>query len=412
MKNDPYFRSIWIHFWDKWYKYVFIVLLATALILGLGLMRSVQSKDQAVQTVPDEPSQAELSVQRKIDELTKAIEDTNGYLDNSLLAKMNLVQTPTFTIRIALDTEKAMADVFANRIATLYAQPSFYDIVRRQIGQVDTQYINELISTPYNPASRIVDIKVYYEDMKVAEAIANKIYNLTVEAAKAPFYAGALNIEKVSALAMKTDNTAFNTALTKLTKERDLNRTALEAEVKKLKDLQGPVVALPQFSPLKYGLAGFLIGGVIALGLLFASSISNKSHLIAADLKVHYRLPILFALASSRKTRRFEKSLTEFLTPDQAARYLVQYVELFTPKKILMSGPIGTDLESAFKENQPANLLIAPKQVTDPETFKDLHQAEAVILVLDPYQTSHQALQDQLSLLNRAQKEVLGVVLS
>lgn len=402
MKRTILFKSFIIEVLSHIIRYGVLFLLGVALIVGLNFLMAADEPTTA------NPEADQLEVQIANAKLT--LDDMTGYLENSEISKYNPMQIPTYLIYNNVLFTETSDLTRINQSLLVTAQDSVYDMVRDKLGRdLPNQFIDEILSVSYEDKSKVVSIRVFYKDEAKAKEIAHALQQVVNESIHNNSD-GTVSIEVLSEVFTSVENAALRDKMTKNRTEVDRLRNQIAANEAKLLDMRQD--AQPESSKMKViktGLFAIVLSGLLVLGIVAYQVTSNQAKLLVADIRENYQLPVLFGLETKGFIKRFEKNEAQFLTMEQAKNRIHRIAELFPDQSLILVGDQSSEVIDYLTEGS-VKLIPSGGFFDDDVSLTNLGQSDLVVLVVEPYKTTHHRFQEQIQLLSQLQKKIVGTI--
>lgn len=313
--------------------------------------------------------------------------------------------------------------------------------IAAQVG-TEANYLRELVSVDYSTYSQILTITVMGEDPEFVDGVMEALLG-QMEAVKGNI-TDIISSHTVTTIARSSYN-SVSTSLMDRQKANTDQLTELENRIETLRldrqkldnafqtdtdawnNVEEPVIGGAASSVAKYLLIGFLLGGVLACGVVVVRFLLDGMVYSASELNRSTGLPVLGALASDRtkKAGKLDAKLYQMEgRPDGSADaemlcLMAQTIRSRAPeaKNILVTGDLPADQLEALAAALQATEPLRGQSVTAAEsilkaaaTVPHVVAADAIVLAADCTVTRTDAVREQNEKIVRLGKQILGCI--
>lgn len=313
--------------------------------------------------------------------------------------------------------------------------------IAAQVG-TEANYLRELVSVDYSTYSQILTITVMGEDPEFVDGVMEALLG-QMEAVKGNI-TDIISSHTVTTIARSSYN-SVSTSLMDRQKANIDQLTELENRIETLRldrqkldnafqtdtdawnNVEEPVIGGAASSVAKYLLIGFLLGGVLACGVVVVRFLLDGMVYSASELNRSTGLPVLGALASDRtkKAGKLDAKLYQMEgRPDGSADaemlcLMAQTIRSRAPeaKNILVTGDLPADQLEALAAALQATEPLRGQSVTAAEsilkaaaTVPHVVAADAIVLAADCTVTRTDAVREQNEKIVRLGKQILGCI--
>lgn len=313
--------------------------------------------------------------------------------------------------------------------------------IAAQVG-TEANYLRELVSVDYSTYSQILTITVMGEDPEFVDGVMEALLG-QMEAVKGNI-TDIISSHTVTTIARSSYN-SVSTSLMDRQKANTDQLTELENRIETLRldrqkldnafqtdtdawnNVEEPVIGGAASSVAKYLLIGFLLGGVLACGVVVVRFLLDGMVYSASELNRSTGLPVLGALASDRtkKAGKLDAKLYQMEgRPDGSADaemlcLMAQTIRSRAPeaKNILVTGDLPADQLEALAAALQATEPLRGQSVTAAEsilkaaaTVPHVVAADAIVLAADCTVTRTDAVREQNEKIVRLGKKILGCI--
>lgn len=313
--------------------------------------------------------------------------------------------------------------------------------IAAQVG-TEANYLRELVSVDYSTYSQILTITVMGEDPEFVdgvmeallgqmEAVKGNITDIISSHTVTTIARSSYNSVSTSLMDRQKANTDQLTELENRIEALQLDRqkldNAFQTDTDAWNNVEEPVIGGAASSLAKYLLIGFLLGGVLACGVVVVKFLLDGMVYSASELNRSTGLPVLGALASDRtkKAGRLDAKLYQMEgRPDGSADaemlcLMAQTIRSRAPeaKNILVTGDLPADQLEALAAALQATEPLRGQSVTAAEsilkaaaTVPHVVAADAIVLAADCTVTRTDAVREQNEKIVRLGKQILGCI--
>lgn len=313
--------------------------------------------------------------------------------------------------------------------------------IAAQVG-TEANYLRELVSVDYSTYSQILTITVMGEDPEFVdgvmeallgqmEAVKGNITDIISSHTVTTIARSSYNSVSTSLMDRQKANTDQLTELENRIEALQLDRqkldNAFQTDTDAWNNVEEPVIGGAASSLAKYLLIGFLLGGVLACGVVVVRFLLDGMVYSASELNRSTGLPVLGALASDRtkKAGKLDAKLYQMEgRPDGSADaemlcLMAQTIRSRAPeaKKILVTGDLPADQLEALAAALQATEPLRGQSVTAAEsilkaaaTVPHVVAADAIVLAADCTVTRTDAVREQNEKIVRLGKQILGCI--
>lgn len=313
--------------------------------------------------------------------------------------------------------------------------------IAAQVG-TEANYLRELVSVDYSTYSQILTITVMGEDPEFVdgvmeallgqmEAVKGNITDIISSHTVTTIARSSYNSVSTSLMDRQKANTDQLTELENRIEALQLDRqkldNAFQTDTDAWNNVEEPVIGGAASSLAKYLLIGFLLGGVLACGVVVVRFLLDGMVYSASELNRSTGLPVLGALASDRtkKAGKLDAKLYQMEgRPDGSADaemlcLMAQTIRSRAPeaKKILVTGDLPADQLEALAAALQATEPLRGQSVTAAEsilkaaaTVPHVVAADAIVLAADCTVTRTDAVREQNEKILRLGKQILGCI--
>lgn len=392
-----------------------------------------------------------LENQQAIESTKIKIQNTQEYLDNSVLNTIDPYNVPVAQVDLYVSTDyKIMpgmdyqnvdyTDAVLKAYSSLITNSETMDKIAKTVG-MEERYLRELVSVSGDSSTRLLTIRAYGAD----EATANKILDALLVRMEdvRPTIQSTVGSHSIAQLT----RTSTVSVMTWLRDSQQQNRddltnlqnqvTTLEAADRVLEqsieDEQQALEAMElpekpkEAGKLKMVILGALLGGILACGVVVVKFLLDGMVYSASELNRSTGLPVLGALASDRtkKAGKLDAKLYQMEgRPDGSADaemlcLMAQTIRSRAPeaKNILVTGDLPADQLEALAAALQATEPLRGQSVTAAEsilkaaaTVPHVVAADAIVLAADCTVTRINAVREQNEKIVRLGKQILGCI--
>ena len=313
--------------------------------------------------------------------------------------------------------------------------------IAAQVG-TEANYLRELVSVDYSTYSQILTITVMGEDLEFVdgvmeallgqmEAVKGNITDIISSHTVTTIARSSYNSVSTSLMDRQKANTDQLTELENRIEALQLDRqkldNAFQTDTDAWNNVEEPVIGGVASSLAKYLLIGFLLGGVLACGVVVVRFLLDGMVYSASELNRSTGLPVLGALASDRtkKAGKLDAKLYQMEgRPDGSADaemlcLMAQTIRSRAPeaKNILVTGDLPADQLEALAAALQATEPLRGQSVTAAEsilkaaaTVPHVVAADAIVLAADCTVTRTDAVREQNEKIVRLGKKILGCI--
>lgn len=313
--------------------------------------------------------------------------------------------------------------------------------IAAQVG-TEANYLRELVSVDYSTYSQILTITVMGEDPEFVdgvmeallgqmEAVKGNITDIISSHTVTTIARSSYNSVSTSLMDRQKANTDQLTELENRIEALQLDRqkldNAFQTDTDAWNNVEEPVIGGAASSLAKYLLIGFLLGGVLACGVVVVRFLLDGMVYSASELNRSTGLPVLGALASDRtkKAGKLDAKLYQMEgRPDGSADaemlcLMAQTIRSRAPeaKNILVTGDLPADQLEALAAALQATEPLRGQSVTAAEsilkaaaTVPHVVAADAIVLAADCTVTRTDAVREQNEKIVRLGKQILGCI--
>ena len=313
--------------------------------------------------------------------------------------------------------------------------------IAAQVG-TEANYLRELVSVDYSTYSQILTITVMGEDPEFVdgvmeallgqmEAVKGNITDIISSHTVTTIARSSYNSVSTSLMDRQKANTDQLTELENRIEALQLDRqkldNAFQTDTDAWNNVEEPVIGGAASSVAKYLLIGFLLGGVLACGVVVVKFLLDGMVYSASELNRSTGLPVLGALASDRtkKAGKLDAKLYQMEgRPDGSADaemlcLMAQTIRSRAPeaKNILVTGDLPADQLEALAAALQATEPLRGQSVTAAEsilkaaaTVPHVVAADAIVLAADCTVTRTDAVREQNEKILRLGKQILGCI--
>lgn len=313
--------------------------------------------------------------------------------------------------------------------------------IAAQVG-TEANYLRELVSVDYSTYSQILTITVMGEDPEFVdgvmeallgqmEAVKGNITDIISSHTVTTIARSSYNSVSTSLMDRQKANTDQLTELENRIEALQLDRqkldNAFQTDTDAWNNVEEPVIGGAASSLAKYLLIGFLLGGVLACGVVVVRFLLDSMVYSASELNRSTGLPVLGALASDRtkKAGKLDAKLYQMEgRPDGSADaemlcLMAQTIRSRAPeaKNILVTGDLPADQLEALAAALQATEPLRGQSVTAAEsilkaaaTVPHVVAADAIVLAADCTVTRTDAVREQNEKIVRLGKQILGCI--
>lgn len=313
--------------------------------------------------------------------------------------------------------------------------------IAAQVG-TEANYLRELVSVDYSTYSQILTITVMGEDPEFVdgvmeallgqmEAVKGNITDIISSHTVTTIARSSYNRVSTSLMDRQKANTDQLTELENRIETLRLDRqkldNAFQTDTDAWNNVEEPVIGGAASSVAKYLLIGFLLGGVLACGVVVVRFLLDGMVYSASELNRSTGLPVLGALASDRtkKAGKLDAKLYQMEgRPDGSADaemlcLMAQTIRSRAPeaKNILVTGDLPADQLEALAAALQATEPLRGQSVTAAEsilkaaaTVPHVVAADAIVLAADCTVTRTDAVREQNEKIVRLGKQILGCI--
>lgn len=313
--------------------------------------------------------------------------------------------------------------------------------IAAQVG-TEANYLRELVSVDYSTYSQILTITVMGEDPEFVdgvmeallgqmEAVKGNITDIISSHTVTTIARSSYNSVSTSVMDRQKANTDQLTELENRIETLRLDRqkldNAFQTDTDAWNNVEEPVIGGAASSVAKYLLIGFLLGGVLACGVVVVRFLLDGMVYSASELNRSTGLPVLGALASDRtkKAGKLDAKLYQMEgRPDGSADaemlcLMAQTIRSRAPeaKNILVTGDLPADQLEALAAALQATEPLRGQSVTAAEsilkaaaTVPHVVAADAIVLAADCTVTRTDAVREQNEKIVRLGKQILGCI--
>lgn len=313
--------------------------------------------------------------------------------------------------------------------------------IAAQVG-TEANYLRELVSVDYSTYSQILTITVMGEDPEFVdgvmeallgqmEAVKGNITDIISSHTVTTIARSSYNSVSTSLMDRQKANTDQLTELENRIETLRLDRqkldSAFQTDTDAWNNVEEPVIGGAASSVAKYLLIGFLLGGVLACGVVVVRFLLDGMVYSASELNRSTGLPVLGALASDRtkKAGKLDAKLYQMEgRPDGSADaemlcLMAQTIRSRAPeaKNILVTGDLPADQLEALAAALQATEPLRGQSVTAAEsilkaaaTVPHVVAADAIVLAADCTVTRTDAVREQNEKIVRLGKQILGCI--
>lgn len=313
--------------------------------------------------------------------------------------------------------------------------------IAAQVG-TEANYLRELVSVDYSTYSQILTITVMGEDPEFVdgvmeallgqmEAVKGNITDIISSHTVTTIARSSYNSVSTSLMDRQKANTDQLTELENRIEALQLDRqkldNAFQTDTDAWNNVEEPVIGGAASSLAKYLLIGFLLGGVLACGVVVVRFLLDGMVYSASELNRSTGLPVLGALASDRtkKAGKLDAKLYQMEgRPDGSADaemlcLMAQTIRSRAPeaKNILVTGDLPADqleaLAAALQATEPLrgqSVTAAESILKTAATVPHVVTADAIVLAADCTVTRTDAVREQNEKIVRLGKQILGCI--
>lgn len=313
--------------------------------------------------------------------------------------------------------------------------------IAAQVG-TEANYLRELVSVDYSTYSQILTITVMGEDPEFVdgvmeallgqmEAVKGNITDIISSHTVTTIARSSYNSVSTSLMDRQKANTDQLTELENRIEALQLDRqkldNAFQTDTDAWNNVEEAVIGGAASSLAKYLLIGFLLGGVLACGVVVVRFLLDGMVYSASELNRSTGLPVLGALASDRtkKAGKLDAKLYQMEgRPDGSADaemlcLMAQTIRSRAPeaKNILVTGDLPADQLEALAAALQATEPLRGQSVTAAEsilkvaaTVPHVVAADAIVLAADCTVTRTDAVREQNEKIVRLGKQILGCI--
>ena len=402
---------------------------------------------------------------RKIKRDSALNERRRAYLENSIYYTIDPFNCGTARITFAVDAPipEGATEEYANyrqneqrRIVNACAAMSpFSDEVLNHVRDIlgsnaEKRYIEELI-TITNVEDQLVRLDVYYSDPDLAKKAADYLFGemkKTLNDLDPSYKVSIVNTFNgfevnremyedrteyedsllLSERALTTDTDALNN-LNKAFEDNTNNLNVAKDDLAKLKhDLDSAKSGLanankarsPKRSTLKFGIVGFVLGLVLALGFVYVRDVFSGKIRSRNNLLSRFSYPLL-GVAPASKRLFFDKTIKKLEgDPVYDNKAVVEATAANTLAIASVDGSnctmIGTIDPSdpalkQLKDSMKDKISFSGNILADAKTVKTIEKFNSVILVEKRGSSRADSISEEITKIKSLQKEVLGIIL-
>ena len=392
-----------------------------------------------------------LENQQAIESTKIKIQNTQEYLDNSVLNTIDPYNVPVAQVDLYVSTDyKIMpgmdyqnvdyTDAVLKAYSSLITNSETMDKIAKTVG-MEERYLRELVSVSGDSSTRLLTIRAYGAD----EATANKILDAllvrmedvrpTIQSTVGSHSIAQLTrTSTVSVMTWLRDNQQQNRDdLTNLQNQVTTLEAADRVLEQSIEDEQQALEAMElpekpkEAGKLKMVILGALLGGILACGVVVVKFLLDGMVYSASELNRSTGLPVLGALASDRtkKAGKLDAKLYQMEgRPDGSADaemlcLMAQTIRSRAPeaKNILVTGDLPVDQLEALAAALQATEPLRGQSVTAAEsilkaaaTVPHVVAADAIVLAADCTVTRTDAVREQNEKITRLGKQLLGCI--
>lgn len=403
MKRTVYLRSFFIELLRHGLRYGVIFLGLTILFASSSfLIDRVAPKgaDPELETLNTQLSNSQASL--------KIIED---YLNNSVIAKYDPLQLPTYSLFSRVVGENQLPTDMASQLYLIPMDDAICDSIRDKLDRdLSTQFLNEMMNLTYSKDSQIIRINVFYEDEAIAKDIAYKILERTGDFLKANS-TEPLELEVVSETFTSIENTGLRDKNAKHQAEADRLHTlinTLKNNIAKIEASNQPVGTKQGL--MKAGIFGIVLSAILSAVLIAFKIVSNRATLNLADISQTYQIPLLFGLQSNSLIKRLDRNEIQLLDLPDATKRLEALAGLLSDGKAVIVGQMAHPMTHQLALDSH-RLFAIDGFLQDTAEMERFRETDNIILAIDPYRTSHAEFQEFIQLLHQLKKTIVGAII-
>ena len=313
--------------------------------------------------------------------------------------------------------------------------------IAAQVG-TEANYLRELVSVDYSTYSQILTITIMGESPEFVDevmeallgqmaAVKGNITDIISSHTVTTIARSSYNSVSTSLMDRQKANidqlTELENRIEALQLDRQKLDNAFQTDTDAWNNVEEPVIGGAASSVAKYLLIGFLLGGVLACGVVVVKFLLDGMVYSASELNRSTGLPVLGALASDRtkKAGKLDAKLYQMEgRPDGSADaemlcLMAQTIRSRAPeaKNILVTGDLPADQLEALAAALQATEPLRGQSVTAAEsilkaaaTVPHVVAADAIVLAADCTVTRTDAVREQNEKIVRLGKQILGCV--
>lgn len=433
MKNDN--KVIRIHdlCFSVLYGWKWIIAAIVSLALIFGVVQGVFGSKLASPSTSDESAmtlylQEKTLYENKVQAMENKIDSQNAYLENSIFMQLNHYDVYEATANLYVTTNgKILSDDQESLSAAKYICAYYYTTLTNNalyihlssITEIAPNYLKELIKVD-NDNTPILSITVCHNSAEQAELILQAILDYAQDASSPLTGNYGIRVGDIA-----TANTIRNDIQAKQNQERASLNTSL-AELDSLKAVLSELVPPAAVSTsannwkevVKMVIAGGVLGGILSVVALAVIFLLRDKVFSGQALQRQFDLLWFGSMASDKKICPITRRLMtiEGRAMDNTAsnsQLIAAKISHCTTGDVVITGAVEVALleqvASALKENN-ISVLHAGNVLKNPETLKQLHNCDSVILVARCHHTSCSAVADTLDIAQLAEKPVIGAI--
>ena len=394
-----------------------------------------------------------LQNQQTIESTKIKIQNTQEYLDGSVLNSIDPYNVPVAQVDMYVSTDYKIlpgmdyqnvdyTDAVLKAYSTLMTNSETTSNIAKSVG-IEERYLRELVSVSGDSSTRLLTVRAYGPD----EATANKIMDAlmvrmeevrpTIQSAVGSHSIAQLTrTSTVSVMTWLCDNqqqnrdnlTDLQNQVTTLESADRVLEQNIENEQQALEALELPEEPKEtKTSVVKMMVLGALLGGVLACGVIVVKFLMAGFIYSASELARTTGLPVLGALASDRtkKAKGLDAKLNQLenrpdgSTDAEMLCLMAQTIRSRAPeaKNILVTGDLPADQLSALAAALQATEALRGQTVTAADsilkaaaTVPHVVAADAIVLAADCTVTHTSSVREQNEKIARLGKSILGCI--